>query len=37
MVYTLDTKVRNIETRGEALAAITPPIAKKMRRDGLIR
>ena len=37
VVYTLDTKVRNIETRGEALAAITPPIAKKMRRDGLIR
>jgi hypothetical protein len=37
VVYTLDTKVRNIESRSEALAAITPPIGKKLRRDGLIR
>ena len=37
VVYTLDTKVRNIESRAEALAAITPPIAKEMRRDKLIR
>lgn len=37
VVYTLDTKVRNIESRAEGLAAITPPIGKKLRKDGLIR
>ena len=37
VVYTLDTKVRNIESRAEGLAAITSPIGKKMRKDGLIR
>jgi hypothetical protein len=37
VVYTVDTKVRDIESRGQALAEITPPIAKKLRKDGLIR
>jgi len=37
VVYTVDTKVRNVGSRGEALAEITPPIAKKLRKDGLIR
>jgi hypothetical protein len=37
VVYTLDTKVRGVETRDEALAAITEPIAKKLRKDGLVR
>jgi hypothetical protein len=37
VVYTVDTKVRNIESRGEGLAAITTPIGKKLRKDGLIR
>ena len=37
IVYTLDTKVRNIESRGEGLADITTPIGKKLRKDGLIR
>lgn len=37
VVYTVDTKVRNIESRGQALAEIAPPIAKKLRKEGLIR
>ncbi len=37
VVYTLDTKVRNIESRAEGLAVITPPIGKQLRKDGLIR
>jgi hypothetical protein len=37
VVYTLDTKVRDIESRGQALAEIPPPIAKKLRKEGLIR
>ena len=37
VVYTVDTKVRRIESRGQALAEITPPIAKKLRREELIR
>ena len=37
VVYTVDTKVRNIESRSEGLAAITAPIGKKLRKDGLIR
>ena len=36
-VYTLDTKVKHIESRGQVLAEITPPIAKKLRKEGLIR
>ena len=37
VVYTLDTKVRDIESRGQALAEICPPIAKKLRKDKLLR
>jgi hypothetical protein len=37
VVYTLDTEVRNIESRGEGLADVTTPIGKKLRKDGLIR
>ena len=37
VVYTVDTKVRNIESRSEGLAAITAPIGKRLRKDGLIR
>lgn len=37
VVYTVDTKVRKIESRGEGLAAVTAPIGKRLRRDGLIR
>ena len=36
-VYTVDTKVKHIESRGQVLAEITPPIAKKLRKEGLIR
>jgi len=36
-VYTLETKVRKVETRSEGLAEITSPIGKKLRKDGLIR
>jgi hypothetical protein len=37
VVYTIDTKVRNIESRSEGLSAITAPIGKRLRRDGLVR
>jgi hypothetical protein len=37
VVYTVDTKVRNIGSRSEALAEIAPPIGKKLRKEGLIR
>jgi len=37
VVYTVDTKVKNIETRDEGLVAVTEPIGKKLRREGLIR
>ncbi len=37
VVYTVDTKVRNIQSTGEGLAAITGPISRKLRRVGLIR
>ena len=37
VVYTVDTKARNLGSRSEALAEITPPIVKKLRKDGLIR
>ena len=36
-LYTVDTKVKHIESRGQVLAEITPPIAKKLRKEGLIR
>jgi hypothetical protein len=37
VVYTVDTRVKKIETRSEALAEITPQIAKKLRREGLTK
>lgn len=37
VVYTVDTKVRNIGSTGEGLAAITAPIGERLRKDGLIR
>jgi hypothetical protein len=37
VVYTLDSDVKKIESRAEGLADITPPIAKKLRREKLIR
>lgn len=37
IVYTLDTKVRRIESRGEGIAAIVGPLGKKLRKEGLIR
>ena len=37
VVYTVDTKVRKIESRSEGLAEVTTPIGKKLRKDGLIR
>jgi hypothetical protein len=37
VVYTLDTKERNIESRAEGVAVITAPIGKKLRKEGLIR
>jgi hypothetical protein len=37
VVYTVDTKVRKIESRSEGLAEVTAPIGKKLRKDGLIR
>jgi hypothetical protein len=37
VVYTVDTTVRNIESSGEGLEAITAPIGKRLRKDKLIR
>jgi hypothetical protein len=37
VVYTVDTKVRNISSSDEGLLAISAPIGKKMRKDGVIR
>ncbi len=37
VVYTVDTKVRKIESRSEGLAEITGPIGKQLRKDGVIR
>jgi hypothetical protein len=37
VVYTLDSKVRKIESRDEGIAAIVGPMVKKLRREGLIR
>jgi hypothetical protein len=36
-VYTMDLTVGNLESRDTGLAAITGPIADRLRRDGLIR
>jgi hypothetical protein len=37
LVYTLDSTVRKIESRGAGLADLTTEIADRLRRDGLIR
>lgn len=37
VVYTVDTKVRNIESTDAGFHEITEPIGKRLRRDGLIR
>lgn len=37
VVYTLDTKVRKIESRDEGIAAIVGPMVKKLRREELVR
>ena len=37
VVYTVDTKVRNIGSRGEGLAEVSVGIGKKLRKEGLIR
>ena len=37
VVYTVNTKVRNVQTTDEASAAVTGPIGKRLRRDGLTR
>lgn len=36
-IYTMDLTVGNLESRDTGLAAITSPIAERLRRDGLIR
>jgi len=36
-IYTMDLTVGNLESRDTGLAAITGPIAERLRRDGLIR
>ncbi len=37
LVYTMETTVGDLESRDAGLAAITAPIAERLRRDGLIR
>ena len=37
VVYTLDTKVKKIESRQEGFAVLSDPIAKQLRKDGLVR
>jgi hypothetical protein len=37
MVYTMTTKARDLDSRQAALADITPPIAERLRREGLIQ
>ncbi len=37
LVYSLDTKAKNLQSREMALAGITPAIADQLRRDGLLR
>jgi hypothetical protein len=37
LVYTMETIARDLESRDAGLAAITEPIADRLRRDGLIR
>jgi hypothetical protein len=37
VVYSMESRASKVENRAEGLAAITVPIAKQLRRDGLIR
>ncbi len=37
LVYSLDTKAKNLQSREMALAGITPAIADQLLRDGLLR
>jgi len=37
LVYSLDTKAKNLASREMALAEITPAIAERLQKDGLIR
>ena len=37
VVYAVDTKVKKIESRAEGIAAISEPVVKKLRKEGLIR
>lgn len=37
LVYSLDTKAKNLESREMALAGITPAIAQRLQEDGLVR
>jgi hypothetical protein len=37
VVYTVDTRIRDVGSRSEALAEITPQIVKKLRKDGVTR
>ena len=36
-VYGMDIRAKNLESRGMALALVTPRIAERLRRDGVIR
>ena len=37
VVYTIDTKVKKIESRAEGIAAVSDPIVQKLRKERLIR
>jgi hypothetical protein len=37
LVYSLDTKAKNLDSREMALAEITPAIAEQLKKDGLVR
>lgn len=37
LVYSLDTKAKNLQSREMALAEITPAIAERLLKDGLVR
>jgi hypothetical protein len=37
LLYSLDTKAKNLESREMALAEITPEIVERLQRDGLLR
>lgn len=37
LVYMIETQGRRLESRGDALALITPAIAQRLRRDGVVR